>query len=279
MKFPLHRQLSRIFVAIATVSALSNHALATNGTWNQTGSAANWNVNGNWNGNVFPNAVGDTATFNTALTANQTVTLGQNLAVGTLTLGATTGFSYTLAGANTLTFNNSGAGATINENSTVAGNNDTISSAIVIADTGGLKISNSSASALTISSGVTSTGTTPNLVLQANSTGSMTFNGAVNNSGTIINSGSGSGTVTFSNSSNIGSNVTGITQNSATSALILSANNSTFTAPVVVQNGTLVLNNRGHDLDRPGQLIRDDQPGHRCFEQRQQSHSRNRRLQ
>jgi len=46
---------------------------------------------------------------------------------------------------------------------------------------------------LTISGGITSTGSGSNLALDANGSGAITISGGVNNSGTITNSGAGTG--------------------------------------------------------------------------------------
>ena len=78
--------------------------------WN-VDSSGNWSVSGNWSGGV-PHAAGDTATFGTVITAQRTVTLDANEAVGSLTMSSP--FSYVIAAAgNTLTLDNKGAGATV----------------------------------------------------------------------------------------------------------------------------------------------------------------------
>ena len=65
---------------------------------------------------------------------------------------------------------------------------------------------------------------------------SQTFSNSINPSGSITNSGTGSGTLIFSGS--IGSNVTGIVQNSQTSAMTLS-NSNAFTCGLVIKSGTV----------------------------------------
>jgi len=58
-----------------------------------------------------------------------------------------------------------------------------------------------------------------NLTFNANAAAGIAISGAVGTSGSITNSGTEAGTTTIS--SNLGSSITGVTQNSATSALLL----------------------------------------------------------
>ena len=67
---------------------------------------------------------------------------------------------------------------------------------------------------------------------------SFVLSGSVNNGGTVSNAGSGTGTATISGA--IGTNVTGVTQNSSTSGLTLSGAN-TYTSATTVTAGTLAL--------------------------------------
>jgi fibronectin-binding autotransporter adhesin len=93
-------------------------------------------------------------------------------------------------------------------------------------------------SALTISGGITGTG---NVTLDANSAAAITVSTvSANNSGTITNAGTGSGTTTISGG--VGSNVTGITENSTTSALTISG------ALAVNSSGTTLTNSSGTKL-------------------------------
>lgn len=102
---------------------------------------------------------------------------------------------------------------------------------------------NATAAAFSTANGTTGTG---NLTLRNNSTNSsssITFSTAsVNHNGTITNSGSGTGSVLISSA--IGTNVTGVTQNSSSSNLTLSGNN-TYTGNVTVNSGTLLLSGNG----------------------------------
>jgi autotransporter-associated beta strand protein len=83
-----------------------------------------------------------------------------------------------------------------------------------------------------------SAGGTGDLALRANSAGGIVLSGLVNQSGALSNSGTGAGTTTISGV--IGTNVTGVTQDSATSKLILAGSNS-YTGNTTVAEGELVV--------------------------------------
>ena len=111
----------------------------------------------------------------------------------------------------------------------------TISTTAITVNSGGTTLTNTSGgSALTVSGGVGGVG---NLILNNNSAlaAGVTL-AAINNTGTITNAGTNAGTVTITGI--IGTNVTGVTQNSATSTLLLSGAN-TFTGAATVTAGTL----------------------------------------
>ncbi len=217
-----------------------------------------WSTDVNWTPTAptgGPSGVGDVDTINTDISATATVTLfntgdpgAAQKTLGILNVGdANNTHSFTIAagtGSGSLLFDNSGAGAQINELATSKG--DTISAPIVLNDT--LTIANASGNTFTLSGGITSTGAARNLTLQANGAGAITLSaGVVNNAGTITNSGS-SGLVTIS--AVIGSNVTNITQNSAGSTLVISGVNNAAggfggtgaTGTVTVTAGTLKSN-------------------------------------
>ena len=116
-------------------------------------------------------------------------------------------------------------------------------------NTNGTTLSNNSIRGFTVNSGIVGTG---NLILANNSTAAtaITFaTTAVNNTGLIINNGTGTGGQLMA--SQIGANVTGIRQDSSTSILTLSADNSagfgstngaaTITAGVLKFGNTLSL--------------------------------------
>ncbi len=109
-----------------------------------------------------------------------------------------------------------------------------------INNSGTLLVNNTASSlAITISGGIGANVT--DLSVVNGSTGGITISTlGVNNKGSITHTGAGSGAATIS--ANIGSNVTGITQNSSTSAMTLSGSASTFSAPIAISLGTLNLN-------------------------------------
>ena len=114
--------------------------------------------------------------------------------------------------------------------------NGTFSGAINLNGSNSLVINQKQGSStLTVSGGITGTG---NFILSNTGAGgaiSLSTN-AINNTGTITNQGTGSGTDTISAS--ISSNVKGVTENSATSALSLTGVN-TYSGPTTVTAGTL----------------------------------------
>ena len=211
---------------------------AVDGSW-AVNAAGNWNTASNWSSSpTVPGGAGSTINLNFDITAARTVTIDTTSAtVGILNIGdpTTTFFAYTLAasGGASLIMDNSGAGAQINHTST--GVADIISAPISLNDN--LTVSNASGSALTLSGGITSTGT-QNVTFKANAAGGFTVSTAsVNNSGTITNSGTGAGTTTLSGG--VGSNVTAINQSSTTSALTISG------ALAVNSGGTTLTNTAG----------------------------------
>jgi hypothetical protein len=95
--------------------------------------------------------------------------------------------------------------------------------------------SNAATTGLTAQGDVTGSG---NLALRAGSSGGIVLSGSVDHTGTLTNNGAGSGTTTVAGV--IGTNVTGVTQNSATSKLVLAGTN-TYTGHTTVTEGELVV--------------------------------------
>jgi autotransporter-associated beta strand protein len=111
----------------------------------------------------------------------------------------------------------------------------TLSGAITLNNN--LTLTNLGANNLTLTGGITGTG---NITINNTGSGGTPISTtSVNNTGTITNSGTGTGTTTIS--AVIGSNVTGVIQNSATSELKLSGNNSSYAGGVTIKAGTVQL--------------------------------------
>lgn len=102
--------------------------------------------------------------------------------------------------------------------------------------------SNESSGALVISSSVVGAG---DLALRASSSGAIRIAGALDYSGSLANRGTGSATNIISGL--IGTNVTALYQQSASSRMVLSRSNS-FTGPVQLEAGTLELSGAGNAL-------------------------------
>jgi fibronectin-binding autotransporter adhesin len=145
-----------------------------------------------------------------------------------------------------------GVGSNVTAISTNSGSEPlNITTTAITVNSGGTTLTNSNntAGVFTVSGGVNGTG---NLTLDNNSAiaNGITLSGSsVSNGGAIINSGNGTGAVTIS--APIGSSVTGgVTQNSSTSLLVLSGNNS-YSGPTTINAGTLTLSNAGSSNNIP----------------------------
>lgn len=145
-----------------------------------TGAAQNWNAGGNWsNTAAFPNAVGRVAIINANISSNQTINLNQDLTVGSLSIGSSSGSAaYTIApNGGTLALNNTPAAPTLTQLSSSAG--DTISAPVAF--TGNLLIGNNSTNPFTLSGAVSGDS------LRQTGTGVIVFNGSNSFSGPITN--------------------------------------------------------------------------------------------
>jgi autotransporter-associated beta strand protein len=184
------------------------------------------------------------AGINSAITFTNTVALNNNLTLANGNIGKAITFSGLLTetsiGSPALTITN---GATISGTAaTAALTGQAIFSGGVVVGTGGITFANNSGSLFSVGTGNITSTTTGNLTFNANSTGAFTVSAAsINHAGTITNSGTSTGATTISGA--IGSNVTGLTQNSATSKLILTAANSSFIGDTSLTSGTLQLQN------------------------------------
>ena len=192
-------------------------------------------------------------TGTTTLGGANTFSGGLNIKSGTLS-GATSASAF---GPNTINLGDSSGSANATLNGALTG---TFANAISVTsgNSGVARISSTAASifsgavtlnahdltlapgnaALNISGGITGAG---NLTLASTGTGALTLQTVtINNTGTITNSGSGSGGAIIS--AVIGTNVLGVAQSSTTSALTLSGAN-TFSSGVTLNTGGLTLSN------------------------------------
>jgi hypothetical protein len=80
-------------------------------TWN-VDAGGTWSTSGNWINGGVPDGIGAEADFRYAITAPKPIMLDSNRTLGAITFDSPNG--YTIAGSNTLTLDNAGAGASIN---------------------------------------------------------------------------------------------------------------------------------------------------------------------
>ena len=164
-------------------------AKAATFNWSQTTATAySWNDATNWGGSSFPNAIDDVANLNTALAGAETVNLNVPITIGSLNIGATTAFGYTLDagtagyltldGTSSTSITKTGAGS-----DTISANiqfNDALT--ITNSDTTGLLTMTGAMSSLTSNITITGTG--------AVATGSIVL-GAISTAGGLIKEGVG----------------------------------------------------------------------------------------
>lgn len=86
------------------------------GTWTSVATSGNWSATGNWSGGIVADGAGFNANFTSNITATTTVTLDSVRTIGNLVFSdnGAAGSSWTIAGANALTLNNSGSPSTLN---------------------------------------------------------------------------------------------------------------------------------------------------------------------
>jgi fibronectin-binding autotransporter adhesin len=222
-----------------TLSGILSNDGAVNGTLTKTGSGKLTLSGANTfdGGLKIVNGTVNATTNDSALGAG-TVTMGGVGSTGaTLTTGRSHSNAFTVnapdSGSVVIAANGGGGnytlsgGITLNGNLTLQTFNNTVPIAPATTKAGG-----------TISGGITGTGNVvlDNIGLAAN-TFSLTTT-AINHAGSLTLQGTGTGNTILS--ANIGSNVTGITQNSSTSRMTLSGNNS-YGGRTSITGGTLLL--------------------------------------
>ncbi len=139
-------------LAMALAALLAAHSVhAANGNWN-VDAAGNWSSAASWSSNpTVPGTVaGDVIGLHNNISAARAVTIDTTgRTAGTLNIGDSNNthvFTLAASGGGTLTFNNSGSGAQINETGTQI---DVISAPIILAD----NLAVSAAGAITLSTG------------------------------------------------------------------------------------------------------------------------------
>jgi len=188
-----------------------------------------------FNGLTIRNGTVNATTSNAALGAG-TVTMGGAGSTGaTLTTGKTHSNNFTIntpdSGSVVIGANGAGSGYTLSGGIALNGN--------LTLQTFDNTVNGATKAGGNFTGGITGTGNVVlnNIGLAANT---FTFNtGAINHTGSLILQGTATGDTTINAS--IGANVTSVTQNSATSRLLLAGSNS-YTGATNVNAGTLVVN-------------------------------------
>ncbi len=125
-------------------------------TWNLDANGS-WNVNGNWAvPPLFPNGTDAIADFGTIITNNRTITLGQNLTVGTVTFNDNN--NYLVTGANTLTFDVSAGNSILTINNGGGNGAHTISCPILLNDSLTIAQNSTNAAGFTLSGAISGSG-------------------------------------------------------------------------------------------------------------------------
>jgi autotransporter-associated beta strand protein len=204
-----------------------------------------WNPSGTnnlWDGSTadFNTAPGGSGSGTAATTTNTQVVFAGTNAPSTVVVSGAQGASglvieegaFTFDGTNSASITVGGEG--IANKASVTGTT-TFGSSVGLIVGASQSWSNAAATGLTVEGQVTGNG---NLTLRAASSGGIVLSGPVDHAGALTNSGTGSGTTTISGV--IGANVTGVTQDSATSALVLAGTN-TYTGQTTVAAGHLIV--------------------------------------
>ncbi|MGB8166593.1 MAG: hypothetical protein WCF18_03820 [Chthoniobacteraceae bacterium] len=210
-------------IALTFLATAPSTAQAATQTWNNAGATNTWSINAldaNWLPGNATWANGNDAAFTNA--TGETITVGTNLTIGSITFAAGSG-GYTITnGANTIDINGAGianngvSGQTINStgiinfnNASSAGNN----TSITLSNSGNLNFNGNSTAGganLSINDGqITFSGTSSAATSTINSSGIVEFLGAstgnsanVSNGGTLDISGHNAGTVTLGSLTN-----------------------------------------------------------------------------
>jgi fibronectin-binding autotransporter adhesin len=208
---------------VLTVTSVIN---GTHTVWTNNADG-NWSAAANWLSNSVPHSPGDLATLGFG-TAYRTATLDANESVGAVVFTNANSFAIGNAG-QTLTFDNSGAGALI---SVAGGTSNRISTAVSLNDN--LAVSTFPATALVISNVVSSTSAADTILVNGAGTlalaGNNTYGPSAGTAGTIV---TGTGILELDNSGALGAGDLDILNTSTVraGAALNTANN------IVITNG------------------------------------------
>jgi MYXO-CTERM domain-containing protein len=239
--------------AAIVVSFVAPSASAASDTWDNGGGDNLWQTGTNWAADAFPGTAGavftstDVATFSTT-GAGGTIDLGGTLNILNLTFGVSGGdaASFAIGDADdTLNFTTAG-GITINSGVTtaqtigVSGTTINLSNAAAASTT----FTNNGTGLLTVAGNIAANVASGNGLLAVAGTGNTTITGTITKPGAGSNALKkiGSGTLTLSN----GSTWTGA---GASQSFGSGTNgNSAFSGPMIIQEGTLLLNGGAHSV-------------------------------
>jgi fibronectin-binding autotransporter adhesin len=245
------------FVDTGTSIEVVLTAASTIGTWN-VDADGNWSNAGNWSGpgTLPPSVAGDSAILG-AGSGLRTVTLNVNETVGGLTFNNPN--SFQVNGANTLTMDNAGSGATV---VVTGGTANGISAAMALNDNTTVTVS--SGKSLAISGNISNTAGAKTLTVNGTGTlilsGSNTYGPSAGTVGTIL---SGGGTLQVGTSTALGAGDLSVAGNATLqsgAAVLNLANNvaigSGVNATVDSQGNTLTLSGTISDIGGTGALTK-----------------------
>lgn len=240
-----------LFATCTSILLLTPYVVwASNATWSLNANG-NWNVNANWTPTTFPNGIDSIANFIDVITASRTITLGQDITIGTINVNDNNNFL--IVGANSLIFDVSTGNAAIAITNTNGNGAHRIESAVTL--NRNLNVSSTSTATFRFTGVISGAG---GLNWAGTNTGDLLVSGVNTYSGpTNINN----GTFTYSTngcipSGNITTVGTGSSSNSPTLVIATSMTN-----PIVLtinSDGTLTQNNNDTvqltSLDGSGQI-------------------------
>ena len=214
-------------------------------TWTDGDGNGNWTDSLNWSassGTPPPNGPQATAVFGTGASP---VTLNANQTVGTLAFSSTT-IPYTISGANTLTMNNSGSGASIIM--ATGATNAVVATAVSLNDN--LTVSVSSGDTLALTGNINSTSTSKTITLNGAGTtilsGANTYGPVAGTIGTTL---SGGGTLRVGSDTALG---TGDVASATASTIQAGAAGLTLGNNVALAAGSTTVDNNNNNMTLNG---------------------------